>query len=437
MQLVADRTKFWNLYRAHFPGIVTVGTFNGLTLLLDRFEKEARLDNVPQFAYVLATAYHESGKLVTVGGRKVFERFVPVREGKAAPGSEVWQKYQSKYWDAGYWGRGLAQTTHKENYLKVGQLVGVGDLFVRQPDLLLEGKWAYEALVAAMVFGIYRRDARGRQNLDRYFPGETASFNDYYNAREIINGDKNIKRKGAAHTMGHEIAVIAQKFEKILKGARAGAPAGSPSPPTQNSARATGFVSNAQILIDQNNSTDRYSTDPADGAFLADVPSVSLADLSQPVGDVVSPQNGSNPATPALDPPNTDDSAPPDNSADSVTMNVEDWKPWVYAKLKLIWKTFTGANLTQTVTNAIAALKSGEYWYVPVIVAVACFILTLIVAAVATAVVLGIWYVSRKEINRAKMLEAESALNPLTPSLRLKVEKIEKGLPLVRRFLPA
>lgn len=205
-----NRTLFWKLYHKSFDahGPTTQKTVDALNAILDKFEVEKRLKYISWFAYCLATAYHETG----IGGN----HFVPVKEGKARPGTKAWDQYQSKYWGTGFYGRGLVQITHKENYLKFGKLIGVGDLFVQNPDLMLQIEYAYEAMVIGMVNGIYRGDAKGRKNLARYLKGDDASVQDYKEARDIINGD--IKKNGLM------IADYAEKFEHILKDSKDSAP---------------------------------------------------------------------------------------------------------------------------------------------------------------------------------------------------------------------
>lgn len=219
--LTLDRDKFWKLYERNFGiyGAITDGTRKGLDFILDRFETEKRLKTVPQFAYVLATAFHESGKVVLFGGKKVMQRFVPVKEGKASKSSDVWKKYQSKYWDSGFYGRGLIQTTWEDKYLLVGKRLGVGRQFVESPDDLLEPKWAYEALVMGMTEGIYRTLLGVKQTLALYLPDtlNDATPTQYYRARDIVNGDKDIKHDpNAPVTNGVHVANIAERFEGIL-----------------------------------------------------------------------------------------------------------------------------------------------------------------------------------------------------------------------------
>ena len=72
-----------------------------------------------QIASVVAitTAFNEYGdgdlrKLMWLLGCCWHEsRLRPIREIKAKPGTYVWEQYQKKYWDTGYYGRGFIQIT--------------------------------------------------------------------------------------------------------------------------------------------------------------------------------------------------------------------------------------------------------------------------------------------------------------------------------------
>lgn len=95
--------------------------------------------NEVQVAAFLATAAFES------------MYFQKTKEGKAGPNTTAWRKYQSKYWATNYMGRGIFQTTSKPNYRTFGQkmkakgLVGDSEIFVNQPELLEQPKWAVES----------------------------------------------------------------------------------------------------------------------------------------------------------------------------------------------------------------------------------------------------------------------------------------------------
>lgn len=179
-----DRKRFFKSYRDAFGPIASPKTVAGLNAILDKLETETRIPTLDATAYVLATAKHESGH----SENGTWVEFVPVKEIKASktknPG--IW-KLQQRYWPSGYFGRGLVQTTWEENYRKIGNRLGVGEMFVQKPDLLLESQWAYEALVIGMVYGLYRPPHK----LSKYF---TATKSDHYNAREIVNGD--LKKNG-------------------------------------------------------------------------------------------------------------------------------------------------------------------------------------------------------------------------------------------------
>ena len=205
-----DRAKFWKLYHKGFDayGPTTQATVDALNVILDKFDVETRLKNIPQFSYCLATWYHETG----INGN----HFVPVREKKAGYGTEVWIKYQSKYWSTGFFGRGLDQTTFRENYLKAGQALGLGDAFVKNPDLLLDIHYAYDSAVLGMISGRYRADKnKQRYSLPRFFKNNDATLQEYFLARDIINGDKNRVVHGKKN--GILIAETAEKFENILR----------------------------------------------------------------------------------------------------------------------------------------------------------------------------------------------------------------------------
>lgn len=199
-----DRKVFWKSYRDAFGPIASPKTVAGLNAILDKLETETRIPTLEATAYVIATAKHESGH----SENGTWVEYQPVKEVKAskARNPDIW-KLQQRYWGTGFFGRGLIQTTWEDNYRKLGQLLGVGELFVENPDLLLEPKWAYEALVIGMVKGIYRPPHK----LSKYFHKTVGRGTrmDYVNAREIVNGDV---RKN-----GRKIANDAEAIARVLK----------------------------------------------------------------------------------------------------------------------------------------------------------------------------------------------------------------------------
>jgi putative chitinase len=88
------------------------------------------------------------------------------------------------YGKSGYFGRGLVQITHEDNYRQVGKFFGV-DL-VKQPWLACRKDISAGALILGSFYGWFRGDRLGRHKLSRYFNEHSG---DAHGARNIINGD--------------------------------------------------------------------------------------------------------------------------------------------------------------------------------------------------------------------------------------------------------
>ncbi len=217
-----DRAKFYAALKAgSLYNSLRQSTVTTLDAILDAVVKYGS-DGLPvtHVAYIMATAYHEVGPdLIPVRENMTYTKAVTIcktwstrfptlasaqpyvrqpiklankvyngRMGNRAVGNDGWT----------YRGGGLPQTTGKDMYRKVGELVGV-DL-VAQPELILTPRIAVAALVVGMVDGIYT----GKKLSD------FAPLN-YYGMRSIINAD--------AKRVGNEIADQAQQFEKALRAA--------------------------------------------------------------------------------------------------------------------------------------------------------------------------------------------------------------------------
>jgi hypothetical protein len=143
-----------------------------------------RVTSVTDVAYVLATAKGES-------------EFKLVKEFRG----RILTPSQATYWHTGYYGRGLVQLTHKENYVKVGKLLGV-DL-VNNPDLMLTPEIAIKTLVLGMRDGLFT----GRKLMDY-------KAHDYFNKRMIINPGE-VKYK-SYHHINQKFVRHALAFESKL-----------------------------------------------------------------------------------------------------------------------------------------------------------------------------------------------------------------------------
>lgn len=197
---------FWGVIRENlFGGNMTQGVVDTINIITDTYYAEAGGNAVPEhLAYVLATAYHESYH------RSLNPNWNPVREGfsntNAGAIATVTMLYNqgristnyAKVQPNGksYYGRGYVQITWPNNYIRMGDRLGI-DLY-GNPDLSLERGTAARLLVIGMIEGLYT----GRKLSDY----GSHDF-DAYNARRIINGlDKAELIKGYYETFNLAIA---------------------------------------------------------------------------------------------------------------------------------------------------------------------------------------------------------------------------------------
>jgi hypothetical protein len=146
-----ERDHFFDIVRAHF-GSLGPSQVDGFDKILDEWERRD-LEDERWLAYMLATAWHETGR-----------KMQPVRE----MGSEAYLR-RKPYWP--YVGEGLVQVTWCRNYEKFG---------AKRPGDLLEWPLALRALFDGMITGEFT----GRQ-LGDYFNHRA---DDPVKARRIING---------------------------------------------------------------------------------------------------------------------------------------------------------------------------------------------------------------------------------------------------------
>lgn len=142
---------------------------NSIAAIVSAFDKYGDGDG-SKLAYILATAWHES-------------RLKPVRECFASSDSEARlcvanRSYGYQVGGHVYYGRGFVQLTWFDNYAKMENWLGIN--LVDNPDLALSTNVAAKIL----VYGMYNGSFTGKK-LSDYITG---SFNDFYNARRIVNG---------------------------------------------------------------------------------------------------------------------------------------------------------------------------------------------------------------------------------------------------------
>lgn len=130
----------------------------GIDSFIDEYEKRELKD--PRFlAYMLATAWHETGKTMQ-----------PIEE---------WGKGKGKAYEGKYYGRGYVQLTWLENYKKATAKNTKGWDFLAAPELMLQVEPAIWVTFEGMLNGWFTG-----KKLSDYFGTKSSPVQ----ARRIING---------------------------------------------------------------------------------------------------------------------------------------------------------------------------------------------------------------------------------------------------------
>lgn len=227
--------KFVANYRQYF-GKPSTAQQTGLRQLLSAMGNDPQMNDPRWRAYVLATVKHEADNT-----------FRPIKEYGGASKSYGQPTLGPDGRLHRYYGRGYVQLTHKSNYVKMGRVLwtnpdyadlrrdrlirGPNDL-ANNPDLLYNPRISYAVTSYGMRNGSFRNYVAGHRyvriggKLIRrpiYAPARLGTFinarrTDYFNAREIINADKNL-HKGAVR-IGDLIGSYARKFETVLRNSK-------------------------------------------------------------------------------------------------------------------------------------------------------------------------------------------------------------------------
>ncbi len=215
-----DRSTFFSLIRKSlFSGKMAQGQVDGIEAILLACER-AGVSDLRYIANVLAQCYHETGGQMLPVKETVYASSTDrnpsdaevIRRLDAAfrAGKLPWVK--TVYWRSGWFGRGLIQITHEDNYRRVGQAIGV-DL-VANRDLALSLGVAATIAVVGMRDGLFTR-----QKLADFFNDKSDAP---AAARAIVNGD--------VKAIGPAIARYHSAFLAALKAAPAAAPAAPVAP---------------------------------------------------------------------------------------------------------------------------------------------------------------------------------------------------------------
>jgi hypothetical protein len=165
--------EFFEAVRPMFGGALSQAQVDGFKIIFEAWRKVGS-GNERDLAYILATAYHETARTMqpvretlATTDAKAKERLTKAWKSGKLP----WVK--SDYWSGGWFGRGFVQLTHRANYVKAGEKLGV--------DLVSDPSKAMIPEVSALIL------VRGMQ--EGWFTGmKLADASDFREARRVVNG---------------------------------------------------------------------------------------------------------------------------------------------------------------------------------------------------------------------------------------------------------
>lgn len=232
-----NRTTFFAMVRnAPFGGKLSTSQIDGMNAILDAWLL-TRYTDLRWLAYMLATVFWETRQTMQ-----------PIREANGSSDAQTiarldaaWKagklgQVKTPYWREGWFGRGLTQITHKENYALIGHIIGI-DL-VKNPSLALRMDVAIKIMFEAMLKGqSLKGDFTGR-SLEQYFNATTEQPEQ---ARAVVNGKDKAKLiagfygnflpalKASVTTL--QPAIVPETSQPVTPAVIA-APASVPAPPT-------------------------------------------------------------------------------------------------------------------------------------------------------------------------------------------------------------
>jgi len=165
--------EFFEAVRPLFGGSLSQAQVDGFKIIFEAWRKVGS-GNERDLAYILATAYHETARTMqpvretlATTDAKAKERLTKAWKSGKLP----WVK--SDYWSGGWFGRGFVQLTHRANYVKASEKLGI--------DLVSDPSKAMIPEVSALIL------VRGMQ--EGWFTGmKLADAADFREARRVVNG---------------------------------------------------------------------------------------------------------------------------------------------------------------------------------------------------------------------------------------------------------
>jgi hypothetical protein len=153
---------------------------DGQNAILDRWEIDPATVDFRWLAYALATTFHETA-----------QSMAPIAEYGKGKGMAYGVEDPPGSGNV-FYGRGFVQLTWASNYQRATKELGLSgheDLY-KHPDKALDLLIAGDVMFFGMIEGWFRTRDGKPETLPRYFSPD-GKVDDPFNARGIINGDKN------------------------------------------------------------------------------------------------------------------------------------------------------------------------------------------------------------------------------------------------------
>lgn len=258
-----DRAKFYSVLRERKSGVfgtsLSQAQVGGIEGILDEGQK--RGSRLPDLAYMLGTAYHETAAtmqpIVERGQRSYFNKY--------EPGTPIGRSLGNTVPGDGFRfrGRGLPQLTGRRNYTLASKKLDFD--FLAHPEMVMEPKYAIPIMFDGMSDGWFTAKSLS-DYLDDVDESDAEDLREFINARRIVNGtDKADKIGRYALTFEGALRAAAYVGQKpqVLPPPK---PAQSPPPPVVVS---EGTTPKPSILKPSEPKTPDLGTTPKRGFWQA------------------------------------------------------------------------------------------------------------------------------------------------------------------------